>query len=147
MVSAVFLASQRKVIRTIAFRTDQPQFTSIGQNHARKSLRTRHKRGVVVLDSLSGRRTELPIEECTLVDGKAQDRLTINVPGYWPFVVDVQNAELGWPGTTELIGKFEKNEKDPTKEGAQRALRDQRAKGLMKLLWQTHSGSNRENRK
>ncbi|KAG8758647.1 hypothetical protein FRC14_007702 [Serendipita sp. 396] len=103
MVSAVFLASQRKVIRTIAFRTDQPQFTSIGQNHARKSLRTRHKRSVVVLESLSGRRTELPIEDCTLVDGKAQDRLTINVPGYWPFVVDVQNAELGWPGTTELI--------------------------------------------
>ncbi|KAG8821567.1 hypothetical protein FRC17_009785 [Serendipita sp. 399] len=142
LISLGAFVAQRKVIRSIAFRTDQPQFAVDGRDHASRLLRAGHGRRMVILESLSGRQTELPIEECVLYNTKAQDRLSIKVPDQLPFLVDVENAELGWPGVTKVIGKFEKDSGSTENEKAQRALRDHRAKELMTLLWQIHSGTN-----
>jgi len=61
----------------------------------------------------------------------------------WPFVFEVERAQMGWPGITTMVEPFirDKAESDNKVIEEKRAIHNQHAKQLFGLLWQTHLGA------
>jgi hypothetical protein len=69
--------------------------------------------------------------------------LLVKGPGQiWPFFVEVEAAQIGWPGISSTIEPFveDKGQADRKAIEDEREVHNRYAKQLFGLLWHTHSG-------
>ena len=68
---------------------------------------------------------------------KAQERT-------WPFLFEVEAAQMGWPGITSMIEPFVPKHPQAERKAVEeeRRIHNLYAKQLFGLLWRTHSGVN-----
>ncbi|PVF94073.1 hypothetical protein CPB86DRAFT_789455 [Serendipita vermifera] len=134
-------AFRRRVIRTISFRTDQPKWRVTGHDAPSRALRMGQGERMIVLTSITGRTIVAPIRECELGDTRVSDRMAVKVPGRsGKFVLDIEDARIGWQGVTSVMEPFERSQESQATEKDQKEVRNLHAKQLVGQIWRRHAG-------
>lgn len=133
---------QRKMVRTITFRRDKPVLSK-PTRAALPPNGLKDDRSMIILQPFSGPPIEAPIGECELYDTDTRDRLLIGVPGKaLRLLVDVDGAEVGIPGESQVVHRFDKDESGVPLSMEQKNKQRLDAKNLLGRLWATYERGN-----